>query len=105
MTFDIRGDTSVHPISPLIYALNSTAEIATTRQTVVGLGGNRRTAYNWENNASNAGADWHYRNHDYLMLGMANRGSNPHSGAGNPVKCLHCRGFDQVRHRPSARRS
>jgi hypothetical protein len=72
VTFDIRSDTSVHPISPLIYGLNSAAEIATTRQTVVRLGGNRWTAYNWENNASNAGADWHYQNDDYLVLGMAN---------------------------------
>lgn len=29
-------------------------------------GGNRLSAYNWENNASNAGADWHHQN-DSLM--------------------------------------
>jgi hypothetical protein len=72
VTFEIRGDRDYHPISPLIYGLNSTEEIATTRQTVVRSGGNRLTAYNWENNASNAGADWQFQNDDYLVGGMAN---------------------------------
>ncbi len=30
--------------------------------TVARQGGNRLTAYNWENNASNAGSDWHHQN-------------------------------------------
>lgn len=30
------------------------------------IGGNRWTAYNWENNASNAGSDWYYHNDSYL---------------------------------------
>jgi hypothetical protein len=30
------------------------------------LGGNRTTAYNWENNYSNAGSDWLYQNDTYL---------------------------------------
>ncbi len=30
------------------------------------IGGNRWTAYNWENNASNAGGDWYYHNDAYL---------------------------------------
>jgi hypothetical protein len=72
VTFEIRSDRDYHPISPLIYGLNSTEEIATTRQTVVRSGGNRLTAYNWENNASNAGADWQFQNDDYLVGGMAN---------------------------------
>ena len=30
------------------------------------MGGNRLTAYNWENNASNAGADWYHNSDNYL---------------------------------------
>ncbi len=55
-------------ISPLIYGINGTAEdaphpdhFAFFRQ-----GGNRWTAYNWENNASNAGEDWFNQNDGYL---------------------------------------
>lgn len=48
------------PISPWIYGINGLAggsgnppHLTLDRQ-----GGNRLTAYNWENNASNAGSDW-----------------------------------------------
>lgn len=34
--------------------------------TVARMGGNRLSAYNWENNASNAGADWHNQNDDLM---------------------------------------
>ena len=63
----IEVDTSsdVHPISPLIYGTNS-SEPGTTRYGLLRLGGNRLTAYNWENNASNAGSDWHYQNDGLL---------------------------------------
>jgi hypothetical protein len=50
-------------ISPYIYGANFPDW---TRMgvpfTVARMGGNRLTAYNWENNASNAGADWHNQN-------------------------------------------
>ena len=91
VTFAIRSDTSVHPISPFIYGLNSTQEIATTRQTVVRLGGNRWTAYNWENNASNAGADWHYQNDGYLVQGMANPDA-PGEAVRNVLQTSHANG-------------
>ncbi|MEI8081953.1 MAG: glycoside hydrolase family 44 protein, partial [Actinomycetes bacterium] len=69
-----------HPISPLIYGINDdpslsapgavpdslAAALTATGVTLVRLGGNRYTAYNWENNASNAGSDWLYENDDYL---------------------------------------
>lgn len=59
--------TRTRPISPYIYgvnfpdwkALGFTPPLA--RQ-----GGNRMSAYNWENNASNAGSDWHHQNDGYL---------------------------------------
>jgi len=59
--------TTVTPISPLIYGVNSTdfsgmgRGFGFTRS-----GGNRLSAYNWENNASNAGSDYLYEN-DGLM--------------------------------------
>jgi hypothetical protein len=54
------------PISPLIYGSNSARGLATNRQSVLRQGGNRWTAYNWENNASNAGSDWCFQNDGYL---------------------------------------
>ena len=58
-----------HAISPWIYGMNfyqasagSVRNLTLNRQ-----GGNRWTAYNWENNASNAGSDWGpYSNDNYL---------------------------------------
>jgi len=62
-----------HTISPYIYGINgydrgpgtSTPDwprgVALNR-----FGGNRLTAYNWENNASNAGNDYNYQNDDFL---------------------------------------
>jgi Glycoside hydrolase family 44 len=51
------------PISPYIYGVNFPNW---TRMrvpfTLARMGGNRLTAYNWENNASNAGNDWHNQN-------------------------------------------
>lgn len=59
VTIDLSGKTK--EISPLIYGVNqygnedylSELNVNSIRQ-----GGNRMTAYNWENNASNAGSDW-----------------------------------------------
>lgn len=59
VTIDLSGKTK--DISPLIYGVNqygnedylSELNVNSIRQ-----GGNRMTAYNWENNASNAGSDW-----------------------------------------------
>jgi hypothetical protein len=70
---DVRSDTAVHAISPLIYGTNGTASMATNKQTIVRSGGNRLTAYNWENNASNAGSDWCFQN-DGLMSSSATPG-------------------------------
>jgi hypothetical protein len=60
------------PISPLIYGINSHGaavwDPARTPPSFVRIGGNRWTAYNWETNASNAGADWHHQNDGYLVM-------------------------------------
>jgi hypothetical protein len=56
-----------HPISPYIYGTNQADWAGRSRGLRLGrLGGNRWTAYNWETNASNAGADYRHQNDDYL---------------------------------------
>ncbi len=60
---NINSAQSVKAISPYIYGANSSAIVNATVQR---LGGNRWTAYNWENNDSNAGNDYHFQNDNYL---------------------------------------
>jgi hypothetical protein len=52
------------PISPYIYGSNQ--NLGASHYTFGRLGGNNWTAYNWTNNASNAGIDWFNWNYDYL---------------------------------------
>ena len=71
VTFAINTTTSAnHAISPLIYGSNSDQGLATNRQTNLRLGGNRWTAYNWENNDSNAGSDYCFQNDDFLSSSL-----------------------------------
>jgi hypothetical protein len=66
VAFTIDSSTS-HPISPYIYGTNSGDLTKEAKGlTLSRLGGNRLTAYNWENNFSNAGADWQYSSDNYL---------------------------------------
>lgn len=62
------------PISPYIYGINSYSGIpnAPKQLTFDRAGGNRWTAYNWINNASNAGSDYFYENDNYLCNGSCN---------------------------------
>ena len=56
-------------ISPYVYGLNSYTGITSNAPplpTFDRTGGNRWTAYNWENNASNAGSDYLYESDNYL---------------------------------------
>jgi hypothetical protein len=59
---------NTHPISPYIYGVNSARMIEGLPRdlTLDRAGGNRWTAYNWENNASNAGSDYQYENDAFL---------------------------------------
>jgi hypothetical protein len=63
VTYNINTDVNRTPISKYIYGSNTGGD---ANYTVVRSGGNRLTAYNWENNYSNAGADWYFFNDDYL---------------------------------------
>ena len=62
------------PISPYIYGVNSYGGIpnAPIQLTFDRAGGNRWTAYDWENNFSNAGSDYIYSNDNYLCNGSCN---------------------------------
>ncbi len=66
ITFEIQANQSLHAISPYIYGVNDGTMAAAIHATIVRSGGNRLTAYNWENNASNAGSDYMFENDDYL---------------------------------------
>jgi len=65
--------STTRSISPYIYGLNYMAMIGSEnaphvpqRLTLDRVGGNRWTVYNWENNASNAGIDWHFTSDGFL---------------------------------------
>ncbi len=62
----IVSNQGVHAISPWIYGTNGANNLSGNKQTVIRMGGNRWTAYNWENNASNAGSDWCFQNDGFL---------------------------------------
>jgi hypothetical protein len=68
VAMNVRWDSQVHAIAPEIYGINYASG---QRMTDDGLrsarhGGNRLSAYNWENNASNAGNDFNFQNDGYL---------------------------------------
>ncbi len=66
----VGSRTTAKAISPYIYGTNFNAfgNQLTTRSAATSerMGGNRWTAYNWENNYSNAGSDYLYQNDTYL---------------------------------------
>lgn len=81
-------------ISPYIYGLNVDYDFSHSKgdyATMVRFGGNRTTAFNWENNASNAGADWRHSSDDYIARSMVkgSDGNKPGSVAATFVtNCL-----------------
>ncbi len=59
--------TKTQPISPWIYGMNAFGSVPNPPNfTLNRLGGNRWTAYNWENNASNAGSDFNFQSDNFL---------------------------------------
>ncbi|MEY4510810.1 MAG: hypothetical protein RLZZ450_2932, partial [Pseudomonadota bacterium] len=59
--FEIDANEGRKPISPFVYGMNG-GVVAPLQWGVIRSGGNRLTAYNWENNASNAGSDYLFQN-------------------------------------------
>jgi hypothetical protein len=66
ISFTITSNQNVQAISPYIYGVNDGSKAAAAHATIVRSGGNRLTAFNWENNASNAGSDYMFENDDFL---------------------------------------
>jgi hypothetical protein len=77
VTLEVHADKGAKPISPLIYGINGGKNLATNKPTIVRSGGNRMTAYNWENNASNAGNDYCFQNDGFISSSNV---------AGEPIK-------------------
>ena len=70
VNFSVNSTLGVHPISPYVYGANSSL---IANRTFDRSGGNRMTGYNWETNASNAGADWYHHSDYHLTGGQANQ--------------------------------
>ncbi len=67
LTFEIDATRDARAISPFIYGTNQPDWTGKSRYLPFARsGGNRFTAFNWENNASNAGSDWSNQNDAYL---------------------------------------
>ncbi len=69
MNINIDLGAETKEISPYIYGINQYANQENYSKVTAGAvrqGGNRMTAYNWENNASNAGSDWKYSSDNNL---------------------------------------
>ena len=81
ITFTIHADQAAHPISQYVYGVNNGSVAAAHHAPIVRSGGNRLTAYNWENNASNAGSDYQFENDDSLCSNAACRPNNNAPGA------------------------
>ena len=81
LTFEVHASQGAHPISPYIYGVNDGSKAAAAHATIVRTGGNRLTAYNWENNASNAGSDYQYENDDYMCSSAKCAPTNDTPGA------------------------
>ncbi len=73
--FTIDPQADVKPISRYIYGANQLLDGAYADGTLTRMGGNRWTAYNWENNASNAGIDYFFQNDAYLGGGSTPGGA------------------------------
>jgi len=69
-TVQTDADHGLWTISPEIYGVNAPSPGASLDSSMragnVRFGGNRTSAYNWENNASNAGNDYHNQSDGYL---------------------------------------
>lgn len=68
VTYLISPDNTSHEISPLIYGTNHNMYMSGNENLgFYRIGGNRLTGYNWENNWSNAGADWKQSSDSYMI--------------------------------------
>src|ERR1700677_5242539 len=71
--FTVDAAKAGKPISRFIYGVNLGLGAPYSNLTLTRAGGNRWTAYNWTNNASDAGSDWQSPN-DALLGGGGRTG-------------------------------
>lgn len=77
----VNPDNAVREISPYIYGVNSGVDLTQVTAKAFRLGGNRMSAYNWENNMSNAGSDYRNMSDKYLVTNVAEEFRNVSGGA------------------------
>jgi hypothetical protein len=75
LSFAIDSTQDVHPISRFIYGMNGWDAVRPRNLALSRSGGNRMTAYNWETNDSNAGADYFNQNDNFLGGGTVPNGA------------------------------
>lgn len=71
VAISVNSDRSIRKISPYIYGVNSGVDLTKVAAGSFRLGGNRLSAYNWENNVSNAGSDYKNMSDMYLIQKVA----------------------------------
>lgn len=77
----VYPDRAVRSISPYLYGVNSGVDMSKVTAGAFRLGGNRLSAYNWENNMSNAGSDYQNMSDLYLITNAAEEFRNVPAGA------------------------
>jgi hypothetical protein len=83
--FEINPDSAKRYINPAIYGVNTvplskdnvTTFLPSANLKAERIGGNRLTAYNWENNYSNAGSDWIHNSDDHLLKNPVTTATGP----------------------------
>lgn len=82
ISITINTNENISKISPYIYGVNEHYNLGKSKVNFSRLGGNRMSGYNWENNFSNAGADWYHYSDDYMVRDI------PHSQRLETAKTL-----------------
>ena len=75
VSFAVDSTQDMRAISRFIYGVNGWDAVRPKNLTLSRSGGNRMTAYNWENNASNAGSDYFNENDAFLGGGNTPNGA------------------------------
>jgi len=68
VSVDLSGEKK--SVSPYIFGINDAGYLEDVTVNAVRQGGNRYSAYNWENNYSNAGSDWLNNSDTFLVNGF-----------------------------------
>ncbi|MBC7391172.1 MAG: T9SS type A sorting domain-containing protein [Opitutaceae bacterium] len=88
--FNINVNQGRKPINPDIYGTNTYKAVGkdTLNPTVSRFGGNRSSAYNWENNFSNAGSDYIFSSDDWWLDAVGINKNTWKTVSGSPVQAL-----------------